>query len=107
MARMSLVIDVHTHMLANEWLTLLKQHGGRTYSVAPMGPLEQVIFSDGAAFMIPVPEMFDYPLRIKNMDRARVDLAIVSLTCPNVYWGDAEVSLRAARIVNEIGRAHV
>jgi aminocarboxymuconate-semialdehyde decarboxylase len=93
MARMSLVVDVHTHMFANEWLALLKQHGGPTYSVAPMGPLAQVIFSDGAPFMIPLPEMFDYDLRIKNMDRARVDLAVVSLTCPNVYWGDAEVSL--------------
>jgi len=101
MARMSLVVDVHTHMFANEWLALLKQHGGPTYSVAPMGPLAQVIFSDGAPFMIPLPEMFDYDLRIKNMDRARVDLAVVSLTCPNVYWGNAEVSLKAARIVND------
>ena len=98
---MSLVVDVHTHMFANEWLALLKQHGGPTYTVAPMGPLPQVILSDGAPFMIPLPEMFDYDLRIKNMDRARVDLAVVSLTCPNVYWGDAEISLKAARIVND------
>ena len=62
LARMSLVVDVHTHMFANEWLALLKQHGGPTYSVAPMGPLPQVIFSDGAPFMIPLPEMFDSAL---------------------------------------------
>ena len=98
---MSLVIDVHTHMLANEWLALLKQHGGPAYTVASMGRLAQVIHADGAPFMIPLPEMFDYELRIKNMNKARVDLAIVSLTCPNVYWGDAEVSLRAAQIVND------
>jgi hypothetical protein len=30
---MSLVIDVHTHMLSKEWLALLKQHGGPRYSV--------------------------------------------------------------------------
>jgi aminocarboxymuconate-semialdehyde decarboxylase len=45
--------------------------------------------------------MFDYELRIKNMNKARVDLAIISLTCPNVYWGDAEVSLQSARIMND------
>jgi len=52
-----------------------------TYSVSPMAA-DQVIHSDGAPFMIPLPEMFDYDLRIKNMDRARVDIAVVSLTCP-------------------------
>ncbi len=51
--------------------------------------------------MTPLPEMFDYELRIRNMDRAGVDMAIVSLTCPNVYWGDAATSLEAARIVND------
>ena len=88
-------------MLANEWLTLLEAHGGPQYSVAPAGRFQKVIHSGGAPFMIPQPEMFDYPLRIKNMNRARVDMAIVSLTCPNVYWGSAEVSLQAARIVND------
>ena len=45
--------------------------------------------------------MWDYDLRIENMDKAGVDVAIVSLTCPNVFWGDREVSLRAARMVND------
>lgn len=38
------------------------------------------------------------------MDAAGVDLAIISLTCPNVYWGGREVSLKAAQaaqIVND------
>jgi aminocarboxymuconate-semialdehyde decarboxylase len=35
------------------------------------------------------------------MDRAGVDVAVVSLTCPNVYWGDAATSLEAARILND------
>lgn len=98
---MSLVIDVHTHMLSNEWLSLLKEHGGPQYSVAPAGKYAEVIYSGGAPFMIPQPEMFDYALRIRNMNRARVDMAIVSLTCPNVYWGTPEVSLRAAQVVND------
>jgi aminocarboxymuconate-semialdehyde decarboxylase len=97
----SLVIDVHTHMLANQWLALLKEHGGPQYSVAPAGKYAEVIHAGGAPFMIPQPEMFDYALRIRNMNRARVDLAIVSLTCPNVYWGTSEISLRAAQVVND------
>lgn len=98
---MSLVIDVHTHMLNPEWLALLKQHGGPRYQVSPIGNLPNVIHLDGAPFMTPLHEMFDYELRIRNMNKARVDLAIISLTCPNVYWGDAEVSLKASRIMND------
>lgn len=54
-----------------------------------------------APFMTLMPGMWDYDLRIKNMDKAKVDIAIVSLTCPNVFWGGREVSLKAARMVNE------
>ena len=94
-------IDVHTHMLHRDWLDLLKRRGGPRYSVSPVGGLKDVIHMDGAPFMTPLPEMFDYDLRIRNMDRAGVDLAVVSLTCPNVYWGDAATSLEAARILND------
>jgi aminocarboxymuconate-semialdehyde decarboxylase len=55
----------------------------------------------GAPFMTLMPEMWDYDARIKDMDAAGVDLAIVSLTCPNAYFGDEAVSLRAAQMVND------
>ena len=41
------------------------------------------IHKNEAMFMTVLEEMFNYDLRIKNMDKAKVDLAIVSLTCPN------------------------
>ncbi len=55
----------------------------------------------GAPFMTLMPEMWDYEARIKDMDKAGVDLSIVSLTCPNAYFGDEEISVRAATMVNE------
>ena len=39
---------------------------------------------------------FDYDYCIKRMDEAKVDMAIVSLTCPTSISG-AEISLKAAR----------
>ena len=47
-----------------------------------------------------MPEMFDYALRFKAMDAAGVDMAVLSLTGPNVFWGTHETSLKAARIAN-------
>jgi aminocarboxymuconate-semialdehyde decarboxylase len=95
------VIDVHTHMLSQPWLDLLKNHGAPRYEVRPSQDAPYGIFLDGAPFMTPQPGHWDYKLRIREMDRARVDLAVISLTCPNVYFGGPEVSLRAAEVVND------
>jgi aminocarboxymuconate-semialdehyde decarboxylase len=38
---------------------------------------------------------------MEHMDRAGIDVSIVSLTCPNVYWGGEAVSLAAARESND------
>jgi aminocarboxymuconate-semialdehyde decarboxylase len=95
------VIDVHTHMLNKDWFELLRRHGAPRYAVRTSLDAPEGIFLDGAPFMTPMPGHFDYGERIKRMDDARVDLAIISLTCPNVYWGGEEISLQAARIVND------
>jgi len=95
------VIDVHTHMLSAGWLELLRAHGAPRYEVRPSQDAAYGIFLDGAPFMTPQPGHWDYRLRIREMDKARVDLALVSLTCPNVYFGGPEVSREAARIVND------
>lgn len=97
---MSPVIDVHTHMLNNEWLKLLEKHGGKYTLKTVTGGL-RAIHLDGAPFMTPVPEMFDWDLRIGNMNRVGIDVSVVSLTCPNVYWGGEKVSLKAAQVMND------
>lgn len=103
---MSTVIDVHTHMLDNAWVKLLEKHGGKYTMKTVFGGL-RAIHLDGAPFMTPVPEMFDWELRIRNMDRVGIDVAVVSLSCPNVYWGGEKVSTQAAQIMNDaMARAH-
>jgi len=95
------VIDVHTHMLTHEWVELLAKHGGPTYELKEVKGGLKAIHLDGSPFMTPVPNMFDWEKRIANMNNARVDIAITSLSCPNAYWGTPEISLKAARIMNE------
>ncbi len=95
------VIDIHTHCLTDAWFELLQRHGGPRYSVEAVSGGLRAIHLDGAPFMTPVPAMFDYDLRVKTMNDHGVDIGIVSLTCPNCYWGGAEVSLEAATIMND------
>ena len=87
-------------MLNEGFLKLLRKHGGG-YRVKKVVGGQTGVFKDGAPFMTLMPGMFDYELRIKAMDAAGVDVAIVTLTSPNVYWGSAKVSLEAARLVND------
>ena len=94
------VVDVHTHMLNEGFLKLLRKHG-RHYKVKKVVGGQTGIFKDGAPFMTLMPGMFDYDLRIRAMDAAGVDLAIVTLTSPNVYWGSAQTSLSASKIMND------
>ncbi len=98
---MSPVIDVHTHMLDRRWLRLLERHGRPRYTLKKVPGGLRAIHLEGAPFMTPVPEMFDWELRIRNMDRAGIDVAVVSLTCPNVYWGGEKVSVQAAQVMND------
>jgi aminocarboxymuconate-semialdehyde decarboxylase len=83
------------------WLDLLEQHGGPRYTLKTVAGGLRAIHLDGAPFMTPVPNMFDWEKRIENMSKSRVDIAITSLTCPNAYWGSAEVSLKAAQVMND------
>ena len=94
------VVDVHTHMLNEEYLKLLKKHGGG-YQVRKVVGGQTGIVKDGAPFMTLMPGMFDYQLRIEAMDAAGVDIAVVTLTSPNVYWGSPKVSLQAAQLIND------
>ena len=95
------VIDIHTHMLSDAWMDLLRQHGAPEIELRMIPSGAEALFEDGVQSFTPCPEMFDYALRIKDMDAAGIDLSIVSLTGPSVYWGGAEVSAHAARLINE------
>src|SRR5690348_12119029 len=94
------VIDVHTHMFTGRWLELLKKEGG-LYNIQTRPDGQQEIFRGDTPVVIPQRGHFDYGLRIQHMDAAGIDISIVSLTCPNVYWGNEDVSCRAARESND------
>jgi len=93
------VIDVHTHMVSREYIDVIKQRGG-DYTVDTIVGGQTAIHRKGAPFMTLFDEMFDYGLRIKNMDKAGVDVSIVSLTCPSVYWGGEDLSVSTTELMN-------
>ena len=94
------VIDVHTHMFTTKWLELLKKAGG-IYNIQTRPDGQQEIFSGDTPVVLPQKGHFNWELRIEHMDKAGIDVSVVSLTCPNVYWGGEEISVAAAREAND------
>jgi aminocarboxymuconate-semialdehyde decarboxylase len=93
------VIDVHTHMIPRKWLDLL-QSAGVNYELKATRAGQKAIHFAGAPFVTLLPEMFDYDLRLQAMDAAGVDIAVLSLTGPNVFWGTRTDGVEASRIAN-------
>jgi aminocarboxymuconate-semialdehyde decarboxylase len=94
------IVDVHTHMYTRRWLELLRRSGS-PYHVVVRPDGHDEIYRGPTPVAFPQPGHFDYDVRIVHMDQAGIDVSIVSLTCPNVYWGNREVSLAAALDSND------
>ena len=98
---MSVVIDVHTHMFTRNWLELLRRHGGPDYEVAASLDSPDTVHYKGASFNVLEPPHFDFDTRMEKMAAAGVDMAIITLPAPSVFWGSGDISLAAAQSVND------
>jgi aminocarboxymuconate-semialdehyde decarboxylase len=97
------VIDVHTHMFSTGWMERVDAADDPDFQLGP-GPARALLYR-GLAMGAVVPAMLDFDLRIRAMDEAGVDIALISLTAPNVYWGNRRQSTEAARAINDDFRA--
>ena len=95
------LIDIHTHMFGNAWLDQLKRYGGVEYGSKTMHDQRDYLIERGAPACALEVEAFDYDQRIRRMDEYAIDMAIVSLTSPNVFWGSPDVSVQTARLAND------
>jgi len=88
-------------MFGNSWLEMLHKHGAPTYKAGKMEDGRDYLVEKGAVACALENEAFDYDARIVAMDAHGIDIAIVSLTSPNVYWGGEDVSCKTSQLVND------
>jgi aminocarboxymuconate-semialdehyde decarboxylase len=94
------VIDVHTHMFSPGWMAAVRAAQDPDFRLGE-GAQDGALIYRGASIGRIVPPMLDFDTRIKAMDEAKVDVALISLTAPNVYWGTRAQSAAAARVIND------
>jgi aminocarboxymuconate-semialdehyde decarboxylase len=97
---MSPTIDVHTHHYTPEFFDAVRDSGGE-YAFAKDPTGRDIITLRGARFFGVTPAMTDLAARLDAMDAAGIDIAVLSLSTPNVFFLPAEGQPDLARRMND------
>jgi aminocarboxymuconate-semialdehyde decarboxylase len=93
-------IDIHTHYYPESFFQKIRELPGEfTFDKDPTG--RTIIKYRGARFFGIQPPMTDVGKRIEDMDRVGIDVEVISLSTPNVFFADAEHQPEIARMVND------
>lgn len=96
-----MIIDVHAHYVPKSFLEVIEKEGaplGATIRQDREGP---TVLLGGRPYGPITPHYHEAKPRLKEMDKAGVDLQVLSLNPPMVYWADAQLGSRLARVYND------
>jgi aminocarboxymuconate-semialdehyde decarboxylase len=92
--------DLHTHYYPASFFELIRNTPGEfSFGTDPTG--RTIIRHRGARFFGVTAPMTDPALRLADMDRAGIDVEVLSLSTPNVFFAEAAGQAEVARIVND------
>src|SRR2546427_8598741 len=98
----ALNLDLHTHYYPPIYFDKIRDLPSEfSFGQSPSG--QTIITYRGARFFGVTPAMTDVGKRLEDMDRVGIDVEVVSLSTPNVFFTDASHQSEIARM--EIGRA--
>ncbi len=93
-------LDLHTHYYPPIYFDKIRELPSEfSFDKSPSG--QTIITYRGARFFGVTPPMTDVAQRIADMDRVGIDVEVVSLSTPNVFFADAQRQPEIARIVND------
>jgi aminocarboxymuconate-semialdehyde decarboxylase len=93
-------IDVHTHYYPPAFFQAIRDTPSEfTFDKDPTG--RTIIKYRGARFFGITPPMSDPVKRLEDMDRVGIDVEVVSLSTPNVFFAGPEHQPEVARMVND------
>jgi aminocarboxymuconate-semialdehyde decarboxylase len=93
-------LDLHTHYYPPAYFEAIRDTPGEfAFDTSPSG--QTIIKYRGARFFGVTPPMTDVARRLEDMDRVGIDVEVVSLSTPNVFFADATQQPGVARLVND------
>jgi aminocarboxymuconate-semialdehyde decarboxylase len=92
--------DLHTHFYTEEFFQTVRDLPSEfSFDKSPSG--QTIITYRGARFFGVTPAMTDVSKRLEDMDRVGIDVEVISLSTPNVFFTDAEHQPAVARMIND------
>lgn len=92
--------DLHTHFYTEQFFQTIRDLPSEfSFSKSPSG--QTIITYRGARFFGVTPAMTDVNQRLADMDRVGIDVEVVSLSTPNVFFTNAEHQPAVARMIND------
>jgi len=92
--------DLHTHYYPASYFEMIRAAGGEfSFGTDPTG--RTIIRHRGARFFGVTAPMTDPGLRLADMDRVGIDVEVLSLSTPNVFFAEGQAQLEVARSVND------
>jgi aminocarboxymuconate-semialdehyde decarboxylase len=92
--------DLHTHYYPPSYFELIRRTPGEfSFGTDPTG--RTIIRHRGARFFGVTPAMTDPAQRLVDMDRVGIDVEVLSVSTPNVFFAEGEGQVAVARLVND------
>src|SRR5688572_14406696 len=86
-SRPAMKFDLHTHYYPESFFQLVRDAGGDfSFDRDPGG--RTIITYQGSRFFGITPAMTDPRQRIEDMDRVGIDVEVLSISTPNIYFAD-------------------
>src|ERR1700716_3713756 len=93
-------LDLHTHYYPEVYFEKIRDLPSEfSFDKSPSG--QTIIKYRGARFFGVTPPMTDVAKRLEDMDRVGIDVEVISLSTPNVFFTDAEHQPEIARMTND------
>jgi aminocarboxymuconate-semialdehyde decarboxylase len=97
-----MIVDFHAHLYSRAFMEEIARVGGPHGIGLVRGEdgVERLRF-EGVTFWAYEPSFWDVRARLASLDAAGVDLQVLSMGPPMVYWAEPAVGLRLCRILND------
>jgi aminocarboxymuconate-semialdehyde decarboxylase len=95
-----LKLDLHTHFYTEKYFQTIRDLPSE-FSFGTSSTGQTIITHRGARFFGVTPAMTDVNKRIEEMDRVGIDVEVVSLSTPNVFFTDAKHQPDVAAMIND------
>ena len=93
-------LDLHTHYYPESFFQMLRDTPSEfSFAKDPTG--RTIITHRGARFFGVTPPMSDPNKRLEDMDRVGIDVEVISLSTPNIFFADETRQPEVARILND------